>query len=439
MNTILSSVFHDIRNSLNFIMQTMLVFSLPLVDSTVLSLLGKDQAIAGSSVGIILGSFFTLIYALTFGASSFLSQSYDKDKVFFFRHLKSISQLSIFSAIIIVISFVVFRGFYQNFTSIPSVDEQLNEYLYYFPAITILYAFSSIIDLYLYNSGSSRKCLYLTCVEVISNAMLSIYFGLLCNLPFISGVAGVAVASVIAKLLKILLFALMKCCREAFFISIKQNVEIKITCAVFMKTLPYFFNGLMWVVYGYMIYKLILNIAYEEMFIYSLMIPWISFCFTAPAGFSNYYSISLAKKIVSNSVSNYDITIVLTAFMFMVLVIFIALLSVFNFIYFNIINYDEIDHYAYPLIALFVLLRSLNILLSSGVLKSGLDNFFVFMTDTLVMWLVCFPMLFYYSNMPDFSLTIVFSFYVIEESLKSIVYCYRVQSKKWIVNLYNAS
>lgn len=428
----------ELMRSMNFILQTMLLFSLPLVDSAVLSFIGTDQAIAGSSIGIILGLTFTLIYSSVFGASSYLSQSYELNRDIFIKYYAAILLFSFILVILITISYSINNQYFDAFTGMPSVDSSLSDYLKYFIPLAMLYWVGCLLDLLLYNTGHDSICLKLTLIEIPINIALSIYLGLFMNYDSISGVAGVAIASLVAKAVKIMFCLIFIVTKKSTFNLNKINFNREAFFNVSKKTIPYIMTGSMWSLYGYVSYKLILNLNYDDMFVFSLIIPWVNFCFTTPSGFANYLSISLAKKISNDSIT-IDYILELMAPFFMLVTFVIAVVSIsFYMIYRDRVDMGILDMSVLFFALAFTLIKSFNIFASNGILKSGLDNYFVFFTDLVVMWFICFPILILTSKTPLFGLLCVFVIYFIEELMKLIIYWRRVFSLKWIVKLLEA-
>ncbi|HHF2993745.1 TPA: hypothetical protein ACPJ01_003449 [Vibrio diabolicus] len=438
MFTIKNKHVVEFRKSTNFIFQSILIFSLPLVDSAVLSFIGQDQAIAGSSIGVILGLAFTIIYASVFGASSYLSQASEISKSTFKKYYSSIIYTSLFIHSLVMMAYFFNINHFESFTGIYSVDIKLSQYLNYFVLISTLYWMSCLLDLILYNTGNDSVCLKLTSFEIPTNIILSITLGIFISSETFGGISGVAISSAIAKALKIVLCVLFlrkdNIVKELISFKTKLNYILNVS----KKMTPFIITCSMWSMYGYISYQFILKLDYKDMFVFSLLIPWVNFCFTVPNGFSNYLSISLSKKISKESVSLNDLFGLVPIFLILISVVILLTCIIFQIIFIDKLSIASLKIELLVFMILFILSRSLNIFITNGVLKSGLDNYFVLLVDSIVMWVTCLPILIYISGQEYFSLTLVFIFYLFEELIKLYIYWRRVISLKWAVKLLEA-
>ncbi len=95
----------------------------------------------------------------------------------------------------------------------------------------------------------------------------------------------------------------------------------------------------------------------------------------------------------------------------------------------------DAQHTAKILLILFgitAVLRSISFMTVVGILRSGGDTTYCMIVETLLIWLVSVPLVFYGGLVPKWSIYVLYALTNVSELLKCIVFTIRTKGKKWL-------
>ncbi len=101
------------------------------------------------------------------------------------------------------------------------------------------------------------------------------------------------------------------------------------------------------------------------------------------------------------------------------------------------ISTDTMTHASYVLyvFAVFLPVISLNSILFSGILRSGSDNLFALIIDTIAVWVIGYTLMYLFGITKKVGIEGVFLCFAISEVFKMIMALKRVRSNKWMSNI----
>lgn len=426
-------------------LQNLVLSSLNLVDTIMIGGLGEN-AIAG--VGLANQYFFLLnllLFGIVSGSSIFTAQYWGSKDI---KNIRKVLGICIIAGGTGAFLFSIGALFFPNeilgiFSKDQSVINLANEYLrivlfsYFITAVTFAYSFS------LRSTGDAKTPLVVSVIALGTNTLLNY---LLINghlgLPRM-GVAGAAVATVIARVIEIslLLWAVYsKRMVVAASISEMTDLTAGFVRQFFKVTAPVILNESMWGL-GVTMYAIAYARMGTDVFASTNIsgtiekIVWVIFM-----GVGNACAVMIGNKIGSGDESE----VFLYAKRFAIIAPAIAILSgaIIIFISSWVLTPYEVsplvlDYARKNLIVfcLFMWAKVFNYINIVGILRSGGDTTFCLILDTAGVWLIGIPLAFLGGFVFHLPIYLVYALVQVEEVIKLIIGIPRLASKKWINNL----
>ena len=426
-------------------LQNLVLTSLNLVDNIMIGGLGEN-AIAG--VGLANQYFFLLnllLFGIVSGSSIFTAQYWGSKDV---KSIRKVLGICIITGGTGAFLFSIGGLFFPNeilgiFSKDQNVLNLANEYLrivifsYLITAVTFAYSFS------LRSTGDVKTPLIVSVIALGINTFLNY---LLINghlgLPRM-GVAGAAVATVIARVieLSLLLWAVYsKKMVVAASISEMTDLTAGFVKQFFKVTAPVILNESMWGL-GVTMYAIAYARMGTDVFASTNIsgtiekIVWVIFM-----GVGNACAVMIGNKIGSGDVSEvflyakrFAILGPATAILAGIVVIFISPWALAPYKVSPVV----LDYAQKNLIVfcLFIWAKVFNYINVIGILRSGGDTTFCLLLDTGGVWLIGVPLAFLGGLVFDLPIYYVYALVQVEEVIKLIIGIPRLASKKWINNL----
>ena len=426
-------------------LQNLVLTSLNLVDNIMIGGLGEN-AIAG--VGLANQYFFLLnllLFGIVSGSSIFTAQYWGSKDV---KSIRKVLGICIITGGTGAFLFSIGGLFFPNeilgiFSKDQNVLNLANEYLrivifsYLITAVTFAYSFS------LRSTGNVKTPLIVSVIALGINTFLNY---LLINghlgLPRM-GVAGAAVATVIARVieLSLLLWAVYsKKMVVAASISEMTDLTAGFVKQFFKVTAPVILNESMWGL-GVTMYAIAYARMGTDVFASTNIsgtiekIVWVIFM-----GVGNACAVMIGNKIGSGDVSEvflyakrFAILGPATAILAGIVVIFISPWALAPYKVSPVV----LDYAQKNLIVfcLFIWAKVFNYINVIGILRSGGDTTFCLLLDTGGVWLIGVPLAFLGGLVFDLPIYYVYALVQVEEVIKLIIGIPRLASKKWINNL----
>lgn len=426
-------------------LQNLVLSSLNLVDNIMIGGLGED-AIAG--VGMANQYFFLLnllLFGIVSGSSIFTAQYWGSKDI---KSIRKVLGICILAGGTGAFLFSLGGLFFPNeilgiFSKDQNVIHLANEYLrivlfsYMVTAVTFSYSFS------LRSTGDVKTPLVVSVIALGTNTLLNY---LLINghlgLPRM-GVAGAAVATVIARVLELTLMlwaVYSKRMVVAASISELTDLSAGFVKQFFKVTVPVILNESMWGL-GVTMYAVAYARMGTDVFASTNIsgtiekILWVIFM-----GVGNACAVMIGNKIGSGDKSE----VYLYAKRFAILGPAVAILVGGMVIFISpwvftpyrvspvVLDYARKNLIVY---CLFMWAKVFNYINVIGILRSGGDTTFCLLLDTGGVWLIGIPLAFlggFYFHLPIY---LVYALVQIEEVIKLIIGIPRLVSKKWINDL----
>ncbi len=426
-------------------LQNLILSSLNMVDVLMIGKLG-EAAIAG--VGLGNQYFFVLnllLFGIVSGTSIYTAQYWGNKDMKGIHRVMGISLISAGLASMVFMAFGIFmpEQILGIFSKDPRVIELGTDYLrivamsYPMTAVTFAYVFT------LRGTGEVNLPMYASTIAFLTNTVLN-YLLIYGKLGFpVWGVAGAAVATVIARVLEMVIVLAVTYYKKLPAASKWReltDINFEFVKKFFNITIPVILNESMWGL-GVTMYAIAYARMGTEAFAstnISGTIERIAWVFLMGVGNScavmignkigeddNEMAYEYAKRFIMMGVSIsvlMGLTILLTAHW---------ILMPFNVS-------DIVRTYSYNnlmVFVIFILVKTCNYIIVIGILRSGGDTKFCMFIDIAGVWFVGVPLAFLGALYFKLPIYYVYALVSLEEVLKIFVAIPRVLSKKWINNL----
>lgn len=434
--------------ALPIVLQNLMTSSLSFLDTLMIGQIGSVQIAA---VGVANQIFFLVnlfIFGIASGASIFFAQYYgarqneELEKVMGLGFTVSVAGSLIWA----VVSLLFPEWIMHIFTDDPLAVSTGAEYQRIVAVSYVFFAVSMIHGFAYRSTGKASLPLKASFVSLVTNAIGNylLIFGIG---PFpMLGAAGAAISTALSRLIEMLLLLYWTYShKEAFRIRSRNAFRWKGGfIKVYMKTsLPVLCNEMLWAL-GMTTYK----VAYSKLGIDTLAAVNVAeaisnFFFIASMGIGNASTIVLGQTIGSGALdkARNDARGILRL-SFFIGVVMGGLLALFAQLFVSWFNIDpeimSIAQKTLYVIALFQPLKSMNMILFVGILRSGGDTRYALIGETSCVWFVGVPMAFLGSALLSLPLYQVYLMVNLEEVCKIIVSYPRYRSQKWIKVLTNS-
>ena len=425
--------------------QNLVVSSLNLVDNVMIRALG-EAAIAG--VGLANQYYFLLnlvMFGIVSGSSIFTAQFWGTKDIKSIRKVLGISIITGgMSALLFTIAGLIFPDEILGiFSKDPAVIQLGSEYLiivlfsYVITAVTFAYSFS------LRSMGDVKTPLVVSVIALGINTVLN-YLLINGYLGFPRlGVAGAAIATVIARVIElVLLLWIIYRNKNALAASIREMIDLSSSFVkqFFKVSVPVILNESMWAL-GMTAYAVIYARMGTEVIASTSIagtiekIMWVIFF-----GFGNACAIMLGNKIGSDDkeqVFTYAKRFAIIAPAIAVIVGILVMFAIPWLLTPYKVSPLVLDYTRKNLLVLciFLWVKIFNYTNVVGILRSGGDTTFCLMLDMGGVWLVGVPLVFLGGIIWQLPIYYVYVLLHVEEVVKLIIGIPRLASKKWINNL----
>lgn len=425
-------------------LQNLITASLNMIDTVMIGKLG-ESAIA--SVGIANQVFFLLmliLFGVNSGVSIFIAQFWGINEVKNIK--KSVGIAIILGTIVSLIFLLAVFLFSENIISIFSTEAKVVQLTQSYLAIVCLsYPICAVSFSYGICARSINQAMLQMVVSgicLVINACLNyiLIFGKL-GLPAM-GVSGAALATLIARIFElVIIFGFIYSRDHPLKVGIKdfKSISEDFVKKIFKKATPVVLNEAFWAL-GMVMY----SIAYAKVGTSAIAASQISntvqnIFMVISMGLGNACAVMLgnelgggrsdlaikyAKKFSKLGVS---IGVVVGAMLFFLIPFILSLFNISEELYSDVAKMLMI-------LSIFMCIRTFNVILILGILRSGGDTRYSLILELASVWLIGVPLAFLgaYLKLPIYIIILLVS---IEEIVKSIFGFTRVVSKKWVNNL----
>ena len=428
------------------IIQNLISTSVNVIDTVMISSLGE---ISVASIGVANQFFFLFnmsLAGITGGAGVFISQFFGKSDVNNIRKVTGFSTILAFilSLIFFIPALAIPTQIINIFSYDPEVIKQCSEY---FSIVVFCYPLIAISTVFSMGSRGVRNPklgMFCSAIALFVNIILNygLIFGNL-GLPTM-GVKGAALATVIARIIELILiigyvYFLKKDYILRFTIKDLKNINSEFLNPLIAKSLPIFLNDSLWAV-GTVLY----SIAYSKAGTSAIAASQIAtstgnfFIMTAVC-IANGAAIMLGNELGADNIKRainyakkFSILVFLAGLAFGVLLILNIPLLLKIFTVSDTLAPDIKK--IFFIMGILMALKSFNVLLIIGILRSGGDTKYALFLELGCMWLVSIPLTFI-AALKGAPIYILVLLTYSEEFVKFIFGIPRALSKKWATNI----
>lgn len=428
------------------IIQNLISTSVNVIDTVMISSLGETSVAA---IGVANQFFFLFnmsLAGITGGAGIFISQFFGKSDVSNIRKVTGFS--TILAIILSLVFFIPALTIPTKIINIFSYDpEVVKQCIEYFAIVVFCYPLIAISSVFSMGSRGVRNPklgMFCSAIALCINIVLNygLIFGNL-GLPAL-GVKGAALATVIARIVELILilgyvYFIKKDYILKFGIKDLKNINSEFINLLLAKSLPIFLNDSLWAV-GTVLY----SVAYSKAGTSAIAASQIA---TSTGNFFIMTAVCIANGaaiMLGNELgADYIDRAITYAKKFSVLV-FLAGLIFGGLLILNIPLLLKIftvsDSLAPDITKIFIImgvlmaLKSFNVLLVIGILRSGGDTKYALFLELGCMWLVSIPLTFI-AALKGAPIYVLVLLTYSEEIVKFIFGVPRALSKKWAANI----
>ncbi len=428
------------------IIQNLISTSVNVIDTVMISSLGE---ISVASIGVANQFFFLFnmsLAGITGGAGVFISQFFGKSDVNNIRKVTGFSTILAFilSLIFFIPALAIPTQIINIFSYDPEVIKQCSEY---FSIVVFCYPLIAISTVFSIGSRGVRNPklgMFCSAIALFVNIILNygLIFGNL-GLPTM-GVKGAALATVIARIIELILiigyvYFLKKDYILRFTIKDLKNINSEFLNPLIAKSLPIFLNDSLWAV-GTVLY----SIAYSKAGTSAIAASQIAtstgnfFIMTAVC-IANGAAIMIGNELGADNIKRainyakkFSILVFLAGLAFGVLLILNIPLLLKIFTVSDTLAPDIKK--IFFIMGILMALKSFNVLLIIGILRSGGDTKYALFLELGCMWLVSIPLTFI-AALKGAPIYILVLLTYSEEFVKFIFGIPRALSKKWATNI----
>lgn len=436
-----------IRIALPIALQNLIMFGLNMLDTVMIGAVGEDELAAVGQANQPFFIFTLFLFGIASGSSILISQYWGK------KDKKTISSLLGFSislsVIVALIASVIVFCFPTQLMRIYIADETvISMGANYLRIVVFSYVLSAVSTTYLSLIRATEQVktpLKINIISLGTNAVLNYIFIFgKCGFPKM-GIAGAAIATVIARVFELLMVGYIALNKDAI-ISLKLRNFFHMKKVLIKDFLhysgPVILNETLWGI-GVSIYSVILGkLGASAVASYNVVQVWEKLACVALFGMSNATIILLGKHIGSGKHSREDIMCYAKTTMVLALGIGLlcgglvilakpAILMLYR-LPDDTIRMAEI---MLNIVGISLVFKALSNITIVGILRSGGDSRFSLLADVSGLWLVGIPcglVALYVFHAPA---VIVYACFSAEQIYKSIVCILRASSGKWIRNV----
>ena len=428
------------------IVQNLISSSVNVVDTVMISSLGES---AVASIGVANQFFFLFnmtLYGITGGAGIFISQFFGKKDV---NNIRSVTGLSVILAFIIsCLFFIPALLMPKLIINIFSHDPEVVKLcIQYFSIIAFSYPVIALSTVFSMGArGVRNPKLGMICSTIALGTNIVLNYGLILGnfgLPAL-GVKGAAIATVIARVLElVLIVSYVYFIKRDYILRFKlsdiKRIKVDFLKTFIAKSLPILLNDSLWA-FGTVLY----SVAYSQAGTSAIAASQIAtstgnFFIMTSVCVANGAAIMLGNELGADNIDKaisyskkFSVLVSLTGLLFgLLLIINIPLLlKIFNVS--EALSPDIVK--IFIIMGLLMALKSFNTFIVIGVLRSGGDTKYSLFLELGCMWIVSIPLTFLAAikGAPIFILVLIT---YTEEIAKFIFGVPRALSKKWATNL----
>ncbi|SHH29454.1 MATE family efflux transporter [Clostridium grantii] len=431
------------------VIQNFISSSLNMVDTVMIGKLG-DESIAAVGLGNkIFFLFIVILFGVYSGASIFTAQYWGKNDIKNVRRVLGVSLVSgILIAFVFTLAIIIFpKGILKIFSKDVKVIELGAQYIsivgisYVFTAVSFAYGFSAR------TIGQGKIPMAVSAISLGINTLFNymLIFGKFGAMPL--GVKGAAYATLIARIIEFILILFIVynsniaiAAKLSELMDFSRNFVVKI----FKTALPVILNEFFWslgmttyaVFYARMSTEAIASIQIGDTI--------VGLFFILSIGLGNSCAVMLGNEIGAN---NYEKAIKYSKKFFQVGIVFSVILTFVLFVsapvivsFFNVS--DGVANNTIlilKIISLFLIVKTCNMIIIVGILRSGGDTKYAMVIEMGSVWLIGVPLVWLGTTYWHLPIYIIVFLANIEEVIKLAVGIPRVLSKKWVKNLVNHS
>lgn len=428
------------------IIQNLISTSVNVIDTVMISSLGETSV---ASIGVANQFFFLFnmsLSGITGGAGVFISQFFGKNDV---NNIRKVTGLSTILAIILSLVFlipalIIPTKIINIFSYDPEVVKQCIEY---FSIVVFCYPMIAISTVFSMGSrGVRNPKLGMFCSAIALCVNIVLNYGLIFGnfgLPAL-GVKGAALATVIARIIELILiigyvYFLKKDYILRFGIDNLKSLNSEFINSLLAKSLPIFLNDSLWAV-GTVLY----SVAYSKAGTSAIAASQIAtstgnfFIMTAVC-IANGAAIMLGNELGADYINRaityakkFSILVFLAGLIFGGLLILNIPILLKVFTVSNSLAPDITK--IFIIMGVLMALKSFNVLLVIGILRSGGDTKYALFLELGCMWLVSIPLTFL-AALKGAPIYVLVLLTYSEEIVKFIFGMPRALSKKWATNI----
>lgn len=428
------------------IVQNLISSSVNVVDTVMISSLGESSV---ASIGVANQFFFLFnmtLYGITGGAGIFISQFFGKKDV---NNIRSVTGLSVILAFIIsCLFFIPALLMPKLIINIFSHDPEVVKLcIQYFSIIAFSYPVIALSTVFSMGArGVRNPKLGMICSTIALGTNIVLNYGLILGnlgLPAL-GVKGAAIATVIARVLElVLIVSYVYFIKRDYILRFKlsdiKRIKVDFLKTFIAKSLPILLNDSLWA-FGTVLY----SVAYSQAGTSAIAASQIAtstgnFFIMTSVCVANGAAIMLGNELGADNIDKaisyskkFSVLVSLTGLLFgLLLIINIPLLlKIFNVS--EALSPDIVK--IFIIMGLLMALKSFNTFIVIGVLRSGGDTKYSLFLELGCMWIVSIPLTFLAAikGAPIFILVLIT---YTEEIAKFIFGVPRALSKKWATNL----
>ena len=420
--------------SIPIAIQTLLFSSKSIIDVFLLSDLGADNVSAIGIANRICTMVCILLIGISTGGHYVTSQcAHDKNKL----HTSStlLLGISLFLCIFIFAGILYGNNFLISLSTVRhEVTKLAQSYLLIVNYMFICLAICSVISGYLRIIGYPTFASAASVIGVFTNLIVSYYLIKQYDL----GIIGAAYGTLFAALLETSLVILFLIYRKASFLRL-CDINLKQIKVIFHQSLTSSAGSMLWAVGAFIFHSLISQTSDEAMYVMAIISPIESIALCFCLGLSVATSIEIGKSIgINDRHSTYEIakaSVFLSTIITVCIVVTLLFLE--NLIYqlFNEESLSQSFFHDFYLIAVFsILIKNFNIILISGVIRSGGDARYCLTLDFCTQWVFAIPFA-YLLNILGYPGTYLYFVILAEEIIKVAFAFSRFRSDQWRNNL----
>lgn len=430
---------------LPIIVQNLVSTSLNMVDTIMISSQGEQALAAVAIANKFLFVMFVIMFGINSGTSIFISQYYgvnDHKKIQSVLGMGIILGLGVF-AVFFGLAFFTPEFIMSIFIKDPVVIELGSRYLRivslsYLP-MTLTFAFSN---------GS--RCVHRTKVPMIGS-VIALLLNTFINYLLIEGhfgfpslgVKGAAIATVISRLLELVILLLFIYLDRSHPLNGKISELFVFPKELFKKVirtiLPVIFNEGLWVIGTAAYYIAYGKLGANSMAAMQISMTLTDFCWAIFTGLGSAAAVLIGNEIGrgenERSYLFAKVTLIMGVSIAVLIGVLMILISPFLNIIFNLTEDTlKLAMSCVLVSSIYLPIRNFNYMMFISVLRSGGDTTYCMVVDALSVWVIGVPATFAAVHFLPISIPLLIGVSFFEEIFKAIVVLRRFVTKKWIHN-----